>query len=262
MTAISIVAEGLYVRIDGPADAPPLLFINSIGCDHTMWDAQAAALADRHRVIRYDARGHGASQTPAGDYSLAQLGGDTLVVLDAAKAPRADICGLSLGGLTAQWLAIHAPERVGRLALANTAARIGSAEAWADRMDRVRQGGVQAVADMAMERFFAQDFRAAAPATVAEFRRRLIATPVDGYVGCCAALRDADLRPLLGRIAAPTLVIAGARDASTPPAQAEELAGGVAGASLVVLDAAHLSNIERPAEFTAALRQHLEALHG
>lgn len=249
----------LRMRIDGPESAPALLFINSIGCDLSMWDAQASALAGRFRVIRYDARGHGGSDAPAGDYSLDELGGDAVAVLDAARVARAHVCGLSLGGLTAQWLAIHAPKRVERLVLANTAARIGAAQGWRDRMAAVGEGGLEAIADLALGRFFSEAFRAGSPETVASFRRALVSTPAHGYAGCCAALRDADLRGEVGAIAAPTLIIAGALDVSTPPAQARELAGGVSDSRLIVLDAAHLSNVERPGGFTAALTDHMEA---
>lgn len=257
-----VAADGARLRavVEGPIGAATLLFVNSIGCDHTMWDAQAAALSDRYRVIRYDARGHGGSDAPAGDYDLAQLGRDALAVLDAAGADRAHICGLSLGGLTAQWLAINAPQRVGRLVLANTAAKIGTPQGWIERTALVREQGMASLADAALSRFFSEPFRATSPEVVAAFRRVLSETAAGGYAGCCAALRDADLRAEIGRISAPTLVIAGSLDASTPPDQGDELARGVADGRLTVVDAAHLSNIERPDDFTAALRGHLEII--
>jgi 3-oxoadipate enol-lactonase len=249
----------LEICVDGPADAPALLFINSIGCEQAMWDAQAAALAGRFRVIRYDARGHGGSTTPPGDYRLADLGRDALTVLDAASVERAHVCGLSLGGLTAQWLAIHAPERVERLVLASTAARIGTAQGWRERIELVRHGGMDGVAELALGRFFCERFRLGHPQAAAAVRDQLLRTRVDGYAGCCAALRDADLCGEICSIVAPTLVMAGALDVSTPRSQGEALARGLKHARLQVLDAAHLSNIERPGEFTAALRDHLEA---
>jgi 3-oxoadipate enol-lactonase len=255
----------LNIAIDGSQNGEPLLFLNSLGCDLSMWDAQARELAGRFRVIRFDARGHGASDAPDGDYTLDRLGRDALAVLDAvvgvgkAGAERAHICGLSLGGVTAQWLAIHAPAHVNRLILANTAGRVGTAESWQARLDTVKSHGMTAIADAVMGRFFCDAFRAAHPDTVETFRHILLRTAPQGYAGCCAALRDADLSQELGRIRAPTLVIGGRLDASTPQAQAEALAHGIEGARLSLLDAAHLSNIEQPAAFIAAVMKHLES---
>lgn len=249
---------GLFVSDDGPREAQALVFLHSIGCDHGMWAAQAEAL-DGYRTICLDLRGHGASDAPAGDYTLDRLAGDVAEVLDALKLERAMVCGLSLGGIVAQALALNAPGRVAGLVLANTAARIGTAEAWADRAALVRAQGLGEIADMAMGRFFSDAFRAGQADVVAGFRDGLLATSMQGYAGCCAALRDADLRAEIGRIAAPTLVIGGALDVSTPPEQTRLLAASIPGAAYVELDAAHLSNIERPEAFTAALGKHLES---
>jgi 3-oxoadipate enol-lactonase len=249
----------LRARTDGPVDAPALLFLNSLGCDLTMWDGQVRALKERFRMIRFDTRGHGGSDAPGGEYRLERLGLDALVVLDAVGAARADVCGLSLGGVIAQWLAIHAADRADRLILANTAARIGSEDIWRGRRETVLTEGVGAIAEGVIGRFFSERFRIAAPEIVEIFRRILLNIPPQGYAGCCAALRDADLRPDISGIASATLVIGGAMDASTPPAQAEALARGIPGAGLTILDSAHLSNIEQPDAFTAALLNHLEA---
>jgi 3-oxoadipate enol-lactonase len=248
----------LAVDVSGPAKAPALLFLNSLGCDLTLWDEQAAALADAYRIVRFDARGHGGSGAPPGDYTLEQLGRDALAVLDAVGVASAHVCGLSLGGATAQWVAIHAPERIDRLVLANTASRIGSAEAWEARRRTVLAEGVVAIADTAMDRFFSAAFRADHADIVAQYRTMLTNTPATGYAGCCAALRDGDLAPGLGRIRAPTLVIAGELDVSTPPEQALSLAARIAGSELRLLATAHLSTVEDPAGFTGALRSHLE----
>ena len=248
------------VRAEGPGGAPALLLLHSIGCDHAMWDAEAQAFATDFRVLRPDTRGHGGSDAPAGDYSLERLADDAIAVLDAAGVGRAVVCGLSLGGLTAQAVALRRPERVAGLVLANTAARIGSADAWSQRAALVRGEGLAAIADIAMERFFSDAFRAVRPQVVCSFRAGLLAMLADGYAGCCAALRDADLSAEVAAVAAPTLVIGGARDISTPPAQTEALAASIPGARHVLLDAAHLSNVERPEAFAAALRNHLETL--
>jgi 3-oxoadipate enol-lactonase len=248
----------LNVAIDGPENGEPLLFLNSLGCDLSMWDAQAGELAGRFRVIRFDTRGHGASDAPGGDYTLDRLGRDAVAVLDATGVEKAHICGLSLGGVTAQWLAINAPAYVNRLILANTAARVGTVESWQARLDTVKSEGMTAIADAVMGRFFCDAFRAAHPAIVETFHHILLRTAPQGYAGCCATLRDADLSRELARITVPTLVIGGRLDASTPLAQAEALANSIKGARLIVLDTAHLSNIEQPAAFTAAVIKHLE----
>lgn len=249
----------LFARMGGPAEGPPVVLLHSIGCDGVMWDAQVEALRATRRVVCPDARGHGRSGAPSGDYGLEQLGRDLIALLDALDIARADICGLSLGGLTAQWLAVHAPDRVRRLVLANTAPRIGTAEAWQARADLVRAEGLAAIAELALGRFFSDDFRGRQPAAADAARRTLLATSPEGYAGCCAALRDADLTADLRRITAPALVIAGARDVSTPPAGVRAMAEALQHADYEELDAAHLSNLERPAEFAAALMRHLEA---
>jgi 3-oxoadipate enol-lactonase len=250
---------GLAVRVDGPAQGAPLLFLNSLGCDLSMWAPQVGALAETHQIIRFDTRGHGASDAPDGDYTLERLGRDALSVLDGLGVARAHICGLSMGGVIAQWLAVEAPTRVGSLILANTAARVGTVEAWQARLDTVLREGMAAIAETVLGRFFTDSVRAAEPALVADFRRILLATPPQGYAGCCAALRDADLRASMRLIARPTLVIGGRFDVSTPLAEAEALAAGIAGAGLRVLETAHLSNVEAPEPFAEAVRRHLEA---
>ncbi|CAN7391893.1 3-oxoadipate enol-lactonase [Phenylobacterium sp. LjRoot225] len=261
MRLMARAADGcrLVGEAHGPAEAPPLLFLNSVGCDRRLWEPQVAALSEKFRCLVFDARGHGESGAPDGDYAIAQLGEDALTILGAAEVERTHLCGLSLGGLVGQWLAVEAPDRVASLTLANTASRIGSREGWTARMELVRAQGLEGIAAAAMERFFSPAFRQAQPAVVAEWRRRLTATPTAGYAGCCAALRDADLGPVLERIAAPTLVIGGALDVATPPEQAVALAATIPGANLEILPAAHLSNLEQADAFTSALRMHLEA---
>jgi 3-oxoadipate enol-lactonase len=243
----------------GPAEAPPLLFLNSVGCDRRLWDPQVAELSKAFRCLVFDTRGHGESDAPAGEYTLAQLGEDALAILDAAQVGRAHLCGLSLGGLIGQWLSIEAPDRVASLTLANTGSRIGSFESWTARIELVLAEGLEVIADAAMERFFSEAFRQSHPDTVGEWRRRLAAVPAAGYAGCCAALRDTDLAPVLDGITPRTLVIGGAFDVATPPDLAVALASAIKGAKLEILSAAHLSNLEQPEAFTSVLRTHLEA---
>jgi len=172
--------------MSGHHEAPALVLSNSLGTNHRLWDGQLDRLERLFRVLRYDTRGHGDSGAPAGDYSLSRLGRDVLSLMDHVAITRAHIGGISLGGITALWLAVHAPDRVDRLVLANTAARIGSTESWGERMQLVTNGGIAAIADATMERWFTRRFREAQPATVAGIRAMLLAVPATGYLGCCA----------------------------------------------------------------------------
>jgi 3-oxoadipate enol-lactonase len=247
----------IHYAIEGPAAAPALIFCNSIGTTRELWDAQVPVLSPRWRVITYDARGHGRSGVPAGDYGLEQLGRDVLAILDAEGVASAHVCGLSLGGLTAMWLGVNAAERVSSLVLANTAARVGSVESWTERIAIVRAAGMAAVAERAIPLWFSADFRERAADTVQRFRSMLESCAPEGYAGCCAALRDADLRAAIAAIRCPTLIVAGSEDAATTPEAAEAMRATIPGAQLVTLRAAHLSNVERAADFTAALVRHL-----
>jgi 3-oxoadipate enol-lactonase len=232
-------------RVDGPADAPVVVLSNSLGTDMSLWEAQVPALAERFRVVRYDARGHGASPVPAGELTIADLG-----------AERASIAGVSLGGMTAMWAASEAAERVDRLVLCCTSAHLGPREMWEERIQTVRASGTAALADATLRRWFTP---AADPGVVARFHAMLTGMPRAGYAAGCAAIRDLDLRDRLPRIAAPTLVIGATEDTSAPPAEhAEVVAAGIPGARLVVLDrAAHLANVERAPDVTAAMLEHL-----
>lgn len=251
---VSVQGVRLYYRMDGPQDAPPVLFSNSLGTDLRMWEPQLPAFAERFRVIRYDSRGHGRSDAPTGPYTLDLLGRDLLALLDGLEIERAHVCGLSLGGMVAQWLAIHHPARVGRLVLANTAARIGTEASWNTRLQAVRAGGMGAIRDVVVERFLSPHFRRAHPGVTTWITSMLEAIPPQGYVATCEALRDADLRPLVGRIQAPSLVLGGALDQSTPPAQAQELHAAIAHSRLLILDeSAHLSNVEQAVAFNASV---------
>jgi len=246
-------------EVDGEPGAPPLLLINSIGSTREMWTRQMDAFRAAFRVIRYDARGHGTSSVPRGPYTLDQLGGDALAVLDHAGVSAAHVCGISLGGITAQWLGLNAPGRVRGLVLANTAARIGTVESWTERIGVVHQKGMSAVADLAMERWFTPSFRERDPETVRAFRAMVQNCPPDGYLGCCAALRDADLRDQVSAITRPTLLIASRADTATPVEGLQFLRERLSTSQLVTLDSAHLSNVECSAEFTEAVLDFLQA---
>ena len=235
-------------RLDGPPGAPVLVFANSLGTTHAMWEPQMAAFTRAWRVLRYDARGHGASDSPLGAYGIDRLARDVVEVLDAAGVASVTFCGLSMGGMVGQRLAITAPERLDALVLANTSAWMGPA-GWQERIAAVGEHGMAAVTEGVIERWFTSGFRAANPAAVARVRDMMLTTSPVGYGGCCAALRDMDQRVTAPLIRAPTLVIAGARDPATPPDHARFLADAVPDAAYVELQAAHLSNIEGDAAF-------------
>jgi 3-oxoadipate enol-lactonase len=246
----------LAYRIDGPTDAPVIVLSHSLGTDLTMWEPQVPALSDRMRVVRYDTRGHGGSPAPDGELTIADLGADLLGLLDRLGVERADLAGVSLGGMAAMWAASEAPERVGRLVLCCTSAQLGPPGMWEERIRTVRTDGTAALADATLQRWFTP---AADPAVVARFHALLSATPDAGYAACCAAIRDMDLRDRVPRISAPTLVIGATEDTSAPPGDhAEVIAAGIPGARLEILDrAAHLANVERAADVTAVMLEHL-----
>lgn len=231
-------------RFDGPQDAPILLLSNSLGTDMGMWEPQMAAFSTHFRVLRYDQRGHGASDAPIGSYSMDRLGRDVIELLDWLSHETVHFCGLSLGGMIGQWLGIRAPERLGRLILANTSSYMGPPSAWDGRIDIVREQGMASLAQASIERWFTQSFAAKALDAIAPIATMLQATDPDGYAGCCAAIRDMDMRRIVRLIPTPTLVIGGRHDPATPPSHSETLASAIPGAKLAMLDAAHLSNVE------------------
>jgi 3-oxoadipate enol-lactonase/4-carboxymuconolactone decarboxylase len=246
-----------YYRITGRDEAPVLMLAHSLGQDHGMWDPQIADLSEHFRVVRYDIRGHGASGVTAGDYRIEQLASDALALADALRIDRFAFCGLSLGGMIGQWLAANAPHRVTAAVLANSSATADAARMQA-RREAVLSDGMTAIADMVMGRFFSPRLLTGRSAIVASARRTLLATDPVGYAGCCAAIRDMDLKALLSQIKIPTLIVDGTLDTSLPwRGFGEVLADQIAGARVVHLEAAHLSNIERPHAFTAAVVQFL-----
>jgi len=250
----------IHHTVTGPGDAPVLVLSNSLGSTLAMWDPQAAALAERFRLVRYDIRGHGASDTPPGPYSIDDVGADVVALLDELEVERAHFAGLSLGGMTGMWLAVNAPERISRLVALCTSAQVGPAQMWVDRAATVREQGTAAIAEAGVERWLTQGFRDAHP-DVAQYLRDMIASVDDeGYANCCAVIEHLDLMPNLDGISVPTLVIAGAQDPATPPEHAERIVAGVPDARLEVLDpAAHLVNVEQPEAVTRLIVEHLEA---
>jgi 3-oxoadipate enol-lactonase len=245
-------------RLDGPADAPVVVLSNSLGSTLEMWAPQVAPLTQRFRLLRYDHRGHGRSEVPPGPYTIGELAGDVLELLDSLGLDRVSFCGLSMGGMIGMRLAAEAPARVDRLVLSCTSAHLPPPELWVERAATARGGGIGELADGAMERWFTPAFRAEQPDTVARIREQVATTPAEGYAACCEAIRDWDFRDRLGTIEAPTLVIAAAHDPSTPPEHGEAIARAIPGAGMRILPgAAHLANVERPETFTEAVLAHL-----
>jgi 3-oxoadipate enol-lactonase len=248
----------LHHRLDGPAGAPVLALPSSLGTSIDLWAVNVPHWSDSFRVLRYDQRGHGGSDAPPGPYSIEDLAGDFLELLDDLGIDRVSFCGLSLGGAPGMWLAAHAPERIDRLVLACTSARFGDPEPWLERAALVRRRGLEAVADGALGRWFTARFAAAHPEVVSRFRALLLATAPEGYAGCCEALGRWDFRDHLTEIRTPTLVLAAAEDPSTPLDHAELIARRIRHARLVGLpDAAHLANVEQAKAFAMLVGDHL-----
>jgi 3-oxoadipate enol-lactonase len=246
--------------VDGPEDAATVVLSNSLGSTPAMWDPQLPSLAERLRVVRYDHRGHGRSPVPPGPYDLADLGADVLALLDRLGVERVHWCGLSLGGMVGMWMAINAPERIDRLVLCCTSARLGPPEMWADRAATVRAQGVDAVADAGIERWLSPGFIEREPEVAARIRAMLAATPAEGYAACCGVIERMNQIAQLGAIRAPTLVIAAADDPATPPEHGERIAAAIPGARLeIVQGARHLATIEQPEAMTELIAGHLLA---
>jgi 3-oxoadipate enol-lactonase len=259
MPYLDLASHRLHYRTDGDAaDKPWLTFCNSLGTDLTMWDRQAVALSHSYRVLRYDRRGHGLSSTPSAPYALADLGNDVLALLDALGIARTHFCGLSIGGLTGQWLALHAGDRLGRIVLCATAARIGTRASWSARIEAVQADGLGALAAATAQRWFTPAFIAAEPGTVGAVLERFAATSPEGYTGCCAALADADLREDIARIPNPVLAISGEDGPVWPPSELKAVAATVQRGRHVSLAGRHIVNIESSSSFNAALIDFLE----
>lgn len=245
----------LFVTEAGSPDSPPILFSNSLGTTHRMWDAVIEELAIDFRCIRYDTRGHGTSTCSAAPYEIADLADDAAAILDNLGIGAVHFAGLSLGGMTGQAFALRHPARLRSLALMATSAFMPPREAWEGRAALVRREGTQAIANATLERWFTSGFRAAEGAKVAAIADSFRVIDREGYAQACEAIAHMDLRPMLGGIATPTLILAGREDPATPLAMAEALRDGISGAELAVLSpAAHLLAVERPAETAGSLR--------
>jgi 3-oxoadipate enol-lactonase len=229
-----------------------VVLAHAIGCDHRMWDDLRARLAPRYRVLAVDLRGHGASPVPRRPYALADLADDARALLDRLGIARANWVGLSMGGMVGQAFALQHPSRLEKLVIANSTSSYGpeGRSMWAARAKLVQEGGLAAIRDMVASRYFSEDFRRENAAQVNAMMGRFLETPAEGYLGCCDAIGELDFSAALGRIHAPTLVIAGGADAGTPPSMSQAIAAAIPGARLAVIPgAAHLSSAEKPEEF-------------
>lgn len=254
MATAHVGAVTIHYEIEGEDAAPPLLLLNSLGTSLEMWNDQLPELRRHFKVVRYDVRGHGRSSLSDTDhYEMATLGGDALAVLDAARIPIAHWCGLSLGGMTAMWAAVHQRERMARLALCNTSAHMPPPALWQSRIELVEREGMAAIADSVVQRWFTAEFRTASPDRVERIRQMLLTQAPRGYAAACRAIRDMDQREEVLRITAPTLIIGGSKDPATPVEHSSLLHARILGSRFKLLDAAHLSNVEQPTEFCAAI---------
>jgi 3-oxoadipate enol-lactonase len=250
---------GIAYRVDGDSGGPAIVFSNSLGTDHRLWDRQMPAVQDRFRVVRYEACGHGASDLLRGPVTIERLGNGLTALLDHLGVDRAVVCGCSLGGVIALWLAVNRPERLTGAVLANTGAKVGTNESWDARIAAVRAGGTAAVRDQVVGRFLTPEFRTRDPKTTALVAGMIEATIPEGYIAACEALRANDLRADASTVRVPVLIVGSERDQSTPPALSRDLHASIEGSELVMIeDAAHLSNVEQPAVFNAALLRFLD----
>jgi 3-oxoadipate enol-lactonase len=243
----------INVEVEGPANAPVLILSNSLGTNLSMWDDQATEFSKQFRLVRYDRRGHGRSGVPRGPYTMERLGRDVLAVADALGVKKFNWCGLSMGGMVGQWLGTNAPDRVEKLVLSNTHYYYPDKAPWAERIAFAREKGLTALMPIQMERWFTKGFRDRSPSAVNRIAEMFKATNVDGFVGCCEAVRDMDFRESTPRISVPTMIIVGSHDPATPPAAGEDIHKMIKGSRLVAIDAAHLSNVEQPKAYTDAV---------
>jgi len=250
----------IHYRDEGPRDAPAIAFINSLGTDFRIWDEVAAILSGDFRLVRYDKRGHGLSESGPDRYDMADYAADLAGLLERLGVVRATIVGLSIGGLIAQELYRRRPDLFDALILSDTAAKVGTDETWDARIAEVERGGIEAIADSILTRWFTPDYWANRADDLAGWRCMLTRSPKQGYIAACGALKRADLRPHAGAIATPTLCLVGDQDGSTPVDLVRETAALIPGARLeIVTGAGHIPNIERPDAFAELVARHVRS---
>lgn len=253
MSLLDCHGEQFHVQISGPSSAPPILFSNSLTCDLNMWEAQVTGLSERFRIIRYDGRGQGGSITTPGPYTMEQLGRDALAILKALEIERTLFCGLSMGGMVGMWLLTHVPGRIKSAVLSNTSAHMGPPSLWDGRIALAESGGMAAVETPTVTRWFPPEMHRTRPGIMDRMRPAIRSTPLEGYVACCAAIRDMDQRETIRAITRPTLVIIGTNDVATTPAMGRQIHDAIAGSRMIELDTGHIAAVEQPDAFNAAL---------
>ena len=261
--AFTRLGHGLvHWRESGPAGAPAVVLVNSLGTDFRIWDEVAAALSANWRIITYDKRGHGLSEVPPGPYAIGDFTDDLIGLADHLGLTRFALVGLSIGGLIGQDLAVRRPERLTALVLADTASKVGTAESWNARIETIRKGGLAAIADSVMERWFTPAFHAGRPDDLAGWRNALLRQPADGYIATCQALSQADLTNAIGSVPVPTLAVVGDGDLSTPPDLVREMAQRIPGAGFALIEGCgHIPPVEQPDRLLTLVTEHLEK-HG
>ncbi|HXM99250.1 MAG TPA: 3-oxoadipate enol-lactonase [Candidatus Dormibacteraeota bacterium] len=257
MPFLQLPAVRIHYELSGPTNRPVLLLAHPLGVNLSIWEPQLAEFSKHFRVLRYDARGHGDSSVPPGDYSIPGLAQDALDLLDALKIDQAHFCGISMGGMAGMWLGANARSRFDKIVLSNTAVKIGTAESWSTRIESVRKMGMAAIAPSIIERWFTFEFRAGSPHIVAGVQNILEKTDPQGYMASCAAIRDMDYREKISAMQSPVLVISGSNDPGTTPADGQYIASRIPGAIYSELPASHLSNVEAAEQFTAQVLRFL-----
>lgn len=253
MSKIKIHHTTLNYVFDDFKKEETILFSNSLGTDLTMWDKQIELLGQEFNILRYDTHGHGKSEVTEGEYSIEMLGNDVLDLLDSLNIEKVNFCGLSIGGLTGQWLGIHAPERLNKLIICNTAVKIGNKEGWNTRIETVQKNGLNSIVSGTQERWFTPEFVSENKAEVDAVLATFLQTPVLGYISCCAAVRDADFTDEVSKISVPTLIISGTEDLVTTVKDGDFLMEKIPNSILAAFKTAHISNIEKADDFTKLL---------
>ncbi len=257
MPFLDLPGARIHYILDHAKQKPVLVLSHGLGMNLSLWDAQVDDFSTHFNLLRYDQRGHGRSSTPPGPYTIAQMGRDLLALLDALGIRQCHFCGLSMGGSVGQWLGAHAGERLLKLVLSNTAAKIGVNEGWNARIRQVREAGIESIAPSVVGRWFTPHFQATVPEAVTRARAMLLGADPEGYTAACEAIRDADQREDVRRIEVPTLIIAGSSDQAATPADGRHLAATIAGAAYLELEAAHLANVELAGRFNLAVQHFL-----
>ncbi len=254
MPLASVNGTDINYRWDGEENLPVLILSNSLTTNLNLWDDQVASFAKHFRVLRYDNRGHGGSSSPPGEYSIDDIGNDILSLMNYLQIERANLCGISLGGMVGMWLGIHAGERMHNLAICNTSSDLSPPDLWQDRIDKVKREGMDSIIHGALERFLSKKFHETDSPKIDLIKSMVRSCEVSGYIGCCAAVRDMNLTSQLAKIGNPVLIVAGELDLSTPVAHSQVINQEITGSRMIIIDAvAHLSNVEKPEEFNQAV---------